>query len=177
MKFFLVLVILACISTACFKSNRYANVAKERMQYHKIVVSDFTVSPYGVAEDDPKNVRKHLHYTQEACIKKLDRSGLFESAEEKLEGNPFATLIVRGELLEMRIVGGATRAFMGWTAGKSDMAMLVRLYDARTGNFIAEHRLQATIGNNVDDSELTTIIGQQIADFVIKVTTAQAQRL
>lgn len=164
------LLMLIFIVTGCFRSDRYAGVQKSRMKYKKIAVAAFTVTRDGVAEDDPKRVRKHLHTTGEECVSVLKDSRLFEKVTiDDPPSTSDATLLVQGELLEMRIVGNATRDWIGWTAGKSGMSIQIKLVDARTGAIVAEQRFRGQVnGSNVADSDLTTVIGQQIGEFVIQ---------
>jgi hypothetical protein len=177
-KYLMVVITLLVFSAGCFAtSDRYANVQKSRMKYKKIAVATFTVSRDGVAEDDPKRVRKHLHTTGEECVSVLKDSRLFEKVT--IDAPPTsadATLIVQGELLEMRIVGTATRDWIGWTAGKSGMSIHIKLVDARTGALVAEQRFRGYAGgSNIADADLTSLIGQQIGEFVIHTTTQQAR--
>lgn len=170
---FLVLPIaLICTSLGCFKSDRYAHVQKSRMKYTKIAVSHFTVSPEGVAEDDMKNILKHLKETRSECVDVLKDSGLYEKVFTKSSPeSAAANLLVQGELHEMRIVGTATRDWIGWTAGKSGMSIHIKLVDAKTGAFVAEQRFGGHVsGRNVADADLTKLIGQQIGEFIIQTT-------
>ncbi|MFA5073642.1 MAG: hypothetical protein WC539_07070 [Nitrospirota bacterium] len=174
MKYLAILGTLLCFLTGCY-NNRYANVSKSRLKYKNIVVSKFAVARDGVAEDDPRNVEKHLRTTQAACISLLEDSRLFEDVTNKaLPYNADFTLVVQGELTEMRIVGNATRVWLMATAGNSGMTMHIRLVDGRTGSLVAQQQFRGSASGNIADKDLTKMIGQQIAEFIIQTTTQQA---
>jgi Domain of unknown function (DUF4410) len=171
MKCLMVVVTLMFISTGCHndvKDNPYAGYSKTGMKFKNIVVSTFTVSPKGVAEDDPRNVREHMLSAQTGCASELMSSNLFDNVSfNSSSDSSDSTLIVKGELTELRIVGGAARAWLGAMAGKSVMAFDVKLIDSKSGKLVAEREIKDDVGNMYVDSQLPRIVGQFIAEFVI----------
>jgi hypothetical protein len=171
MKCLMVVVTLIFISTGCHndaKDNQYAGFSKAGMKYKNIVVSNFSVSPRGVAEDDPRNVREHMLSAQAGCVSELLNSNLFDNVAFNSSSSTDSTLIVQGELTELRIVSGAARAWGGAFVGKSVMAFHVKLVDGKSGNIVAERDIRDDMGNAyVPDSQLPRIVGQLIAELVI----------
>ena len=167
----MVVATLVFISTGCHndaKDNPYAGYSKAGMKYKNIVVSNFVVTPRGVAEDDSKNVREHMLSAQAGCVSELLNSNLFDEVAFNSSNSANPTLIVKGELTELRIVGGAARAWGGAFAGKSVVGFHVKLVDEKSGNVVSEADVRDDMGNAyVPDSQLPRIVGQKIAEYVI----------
>lgn len=171
MKCLMVIVTLIIITTGCHndaKDNPYAGYSKAGMKYKNIVVSNFSVTPKGVAEDDPKNVREYMLASQAGCLSELMNSNLFDNVSYSSSNSAGPTLVVKGELEELRIVGGAARAWAGAWAGKSIVAFHVKLVNEKTGQIISESDIKDDMNNGyVPDSQLPSIVGQKIAEYVI----------
>lgn len=104
---------------------------KADMKYQAIYVEPFTVAAAGVKEEDPK---PHVAAAQASCLGALTNSGLFDTVKLASPGDPKAgALIVKAELVSLRIVGGGARFWLGAMAGSSDMKFEVTLVDASTG--------------------------------------------
>jgi hypothetical protein len=171
MQYFMVAVTLLFGAAGCHndvKDDPYAGMSKASMKYKNINVANFTVSPKGVAEDDPKNVREHMLSAQSACATELMNSNLFENVALNSSANSAdSTLIIRGELTELRMVGGAARAWLGAMAGKSVMAFNIKLIDGKSGALISEKEVKDDVGNIYVDAALPRIVGKFIADYAI----------
>jgi hypothetical protein len=148
------------------------NLSKSDMKYKNVYVANFIVSPKGVKEDDPKSI---LADAQSECANALTKSNLFENVKygSKVEETN-SSLIVQGELTELRIVGGAARFWIGGLAGKSNMTVHVKLVDAATGSVVTEKDIKEdsnpTLGGytmGATDRALPTIVGSLIAEYAV----------
>ncbi len=148
------------------------NLSKSDMKYKNVYVANFTVSPKGVQEDDPKSM---LADAQSECANELIRSNLFENVKygPKVEETN-SSLIVQGELTALRIVGGAARFWIGGLAGKSNMTVHVKLVDVATGSVVAEKDIKEntnpTLGAysvGATDRALPAIVGSLIAEYTV----------
>jgi hypothetical protein len=167
------LVASACHRSSDVETNPYERLSKADMKYKNAQVVNFTITPRGVAETD--NPRGILSDAQSSCAAELMKSNLFEnikyvSAAERAD----STLIIQGELTSLRIVGTGARIWLGAMAGRSDMAVHVKLIDAATGTVIGEKDIRedtnAMAGEytgGATDKALPSQVGKLIAGYVI----------
>jgi len=163
----------AARDTNSIEENPYAKLSKSDMKYRNIQMLDFTISPQGVEEtNNPQNV---LAEAQSVSAQALTDSKLFETV--RIVAKPEeakSTLIVQGELTQLKIVGTAARFWIGGIAGKSHMTVRIKLLDAATGAIVIEKNISEdsnphagayTMG--ATDRVLPLQVGNLIADFVI----------
>lgn len=173
-KYLMVVVTLLFGTAGCHndvKDDPYAGISKASMKYKNINVANFTVSPKGVAEDDPRNVREHMLSAQTGCATELMNSNLFDNvALNSSTNSAVSTLIIQGELTELRMVGGAARAWLGSMAGRSVMAFHIKLVDGKSGALVAEKEIKDDVGNIYVDASLPRIVGKFIAEYTINTS-------
>ncbi len=173
-----VFLMMALIVSACGRRNHvdenpYAKISKADMKYQNVQIVNFTITPRGVQEtDNPQNI---LAQSQSACVDTLVGSNLFDNVRSVSDPERTnSTLIVRGELTRLRIVGGGARFWIGAMAGKSEMAVYVKLIDAASGQVITEKDIRDdtdptsgawTVGGS--DRALPAAVGNLIADLII----------
>jgi hypothetical protein len=154
-------------------TNPYEKMSKAEMKYSNIQVVNFTISSKGVQETDKPN--EILAEAQTACATALANSKLFETVKTVSSAEKEnSTLIVQGELTKLRIVGGGARFWIGAMAGKSEMAVYVKLINASTGLVVTESRIgddsNPTSGAwsiGATDRALPSQVGNLIADLVV----------
>jgi ABC-type uncharacterized transport system auxiliary subunit len=155
------------------ETNPYERMSKADMKYQNVQVANFTITPRGVQETG--DVQGILAESQSACIETLVGSNLFTDVKRGSNAERVnSALIVQGELTRLKIVGGGARFWIGAWAGKSEMAVYVKLINASTGQVIAEKEIRddtdpsvgaMSIGAN--DRALPAQIGRLVADLVI----------
>jgi hypothetical protein len=125
----LVLGALACAGTQK-PEDTGPKLSKQDMRYTNVFIEPFTISAAGVAEKEPA---PHVSTAQAACLGALLNSGLFDTVKVGAPPADTDAMVVKAELISLRIVGGGARFWLGGMAGKSDMKFTVTLTDARTG--------------------------------------------
>ncbi len=145
-------------------------LAKADLKFKEVYIEDFTITPAGVAENDPT---PHLDSARAACILALKDSGLFDNVNSgSAYGRKDGALVARAELTSLRIVGGGARFWLGVMAGRSAMRFRVSLIDASTGAIVTSSEVgddttwggAFTIGAR--DRSLPERVGVQLAEFV-----------
>jgi len=158
------------------ETNPYAQLSKADMKYQNIQLVNFTITPRGVQEtDNPQGV---LAEAQSTCAAALNDTKLFDSVKNVSKAEQAgSTLIVQGELTRLRIVGGGARFWLGGMAGKSEMAVYVKLIDASTGQVITERDIRddsnptaGAYSMGASDRALPVSVGNLIADLVINAS-------
>ena len=175
----MLLVASACHRNNEVETNPYARLSKLDMKYKNIQIINFTISSRGVQEtDNPQGV---LADAQSNCAAELMKSNLFEnvkyvSTTERAD----ATLIVQGELTQLRIVGTGARIWLGGMAGRSEMAIHVKLIDATTGTVVGERDIRddtnpsaGAYSAGATDKMLPQQVGGLIAGYVIDTSRKQ----
>jgi hypothetical protein len=148
-------------------------LSKADMKFKNVYVSNFTISPKGVKEDEPKGF---LADTESNCAAELMKSGLFDNIKYNATVDATdSSLIVQGELTELRIVGTGARIWLGSWAGKSEMAVHVKLVDAKTGALVAERDIKEDTNAHASaysygaiDKILPSRVGSLIAEYVVE---------
>jgi hypothetical protein len=132
--------VLSLLAAGCAEQQRVdpaATVQKLRrddLKYLAVQVEPITIGPKGVKEKDPE---AYLRKAQDTCVRVLTRSGLFDAvAAGPAADAPEGALLVRSELVALRIVSGGQQTWLGWLAGKSEMKVRVLLADARSGTVL-----------------------------------------
>jgi len=167
------LVVSACHRNEEVKTNPYERLSKADMKYKNVQLVNFFITPRGVQEtDNPKGV---LADAQSSCAAELMKSNLFEnvkyvSTAERAD----STLIVQGELTQMRIVGTGARIWLGDMAGRSEMTVHVKLIDAASGNLVSERDIRedtnpfaGAYSAGATDKMLPLQVGGLIAGYII----------
>ena len=158
------------------ETNPYAKLSKADMKYQNVQLINFTISPAGVQEtDNPQGV---LAEAQATCAAALTDTKLFDNIKNvSSPEQTSSTLTVRGELTKLRIVGGGARFWLGGMAGKSEMAVYVKLIDASTGQVITERDIRddsnpsaGAYSMGATDRALPVSVGNLIADLVINAS-------
>ena len=157
-------------------TNPYAKLSKADMKYQNVQLVNFTISPTGVQETD--NPQGLLAEAQSTCAAALTDTKLFDSVKSvSSPEQTSSTLTVRGELTRLRIVGGGARFWLGGMAGKSEMAVYVKLIDASTGQVITERDIRddsnptaGAYSMGASDRALPVSVGNLIADLVINAS-------
>jgi hypothetical protein len=168
----MLLVVSACGRKDHVEENPYARLSKADMKYQNVQIVNFTISPRGVQDSDPREL---LAQTQSTCAEALMNSRLFENVKSVSSAEQAnSTLLVKAELTKLRIVGGGARFWIGAMAGKSEMAFYVKLSDASTGQVITEKDIRDDTDPSsgawsvgASDRALPAAVGNQIADLVI----------
>lgn len=171
----MLLVVSACGHRDHAEENPYARLSKADMKYQNVQIVNFTITPRGVQETDPREV---LAQAQSTCVSALLDTRLFENVKNVSSAEQAnSTLIVKTELTKLRIVGGGARFWIGAMAGKSEMGVYVKLIDASTGQVVTEKDIRDDTDPSVgawsvgaSDRALPAAVGNQIADLVINAS-------
>jgi hypothetical protein len=168
---------LSLLSAACAGERAESapagpKLTKEDMKYVAVFVDPFTIAAAGVKEKEPG---PHLAKAQEACLGQLVNTGLFDSVKLGAPSAPVEhAIVVKAELVSLRIVGGGARFWLGAMAGKSDMLFNVTLVDAGTGAEIGKSSIGQdsnpfggawTMGGT--DRSVPAETGGRIAEYVV----------
>lgn len=167
--------LLAALTSAGCSHGKPAPTApaltKADLRYTSVYLADFTIAPAGVAETVPA---PHVATARSACLSALTRSALFDAVKPAGANDPKqGALLVKAELVSLRIVGGGARFWLGAMAGKSDMKFQVTLVDAATGAVVAQSAVSEntnawggawTMGGT--DRSLPARVGEQLAQYV-----------
>ncbi len=172
----MLLVVSGCAHNRQPEANPYEKMSKADMKYKNIQIVNFTVSSNGVQEND--NPNEILAEAQAACVTTLTESKLFETVKTVSGAEKDnSTLLVQGELRKLRIVGGGARFWIGAMAGKSEMAVYVKLINASTGSVVTESNVRddsnpysGAWSVGASDRALPAQVGSLIADLVINVS-------
>lgn len=116
-----------------------------------------------------------LSVCRESGISYLRGKGLFRQVDTYQEGRDTSSAaLVEAQLLDIRIVSTAARAWGGAFAGRSHMKMKVRLVNAASGGVLAEQELigapsamGSTWSFGSSDQKLPAAMGALIGDFVL----------
>jgi hypothetical protein len=173
-KIFLGLILsLAAAGCAAQRAESAPTVEKltrDDMKYQAVLVEPFTVAPAGVKEKDPE---AYLKKAQETCARVLVKSGLFDTvgagqAPDAAE----PALVVRAQLLALRVVSAGWQQWLGGLAGQSGMKVRVTLLDSRTGTTLASSVVEQdaeTSGGpwsfGATDRSLPAEVGTRIAEM------------
>jgi hypothetical protein len=172
----MLVVVSACGRKDHAEENPYARLSKADMKFQNIQIVNFTITPRGVQETDhPQDV---LAQAQSTCAAALNDTRLYENVKNVQSAErASSTLIVQGELTKLRIVGGGARFWLGGMAGKSEMAIYVKLIDASTGSVITERDIRddsnptaGAYSMGATDRALPVSVGNLIADLVINAS-------
>ena len=111
----MLLVVSACHHNDV-ETNPYAKLSKTDMKYQNVQLVNFTISPAGVQETD--NPQGLLAEAQSTCAAALTDTKLFDSVKNvPSPEQTSSSLIVRGELTRLRIVGRWSE-FLAWRHGR-----------------------------------------------------------
>ena len=140
------------------------NLRFERVYFKEFSNESNKVLPFGV-----------LSVCRESGIAYLGGKGVFRQVDMYQEGlDPTSAALVEAQLLDIRIVSTAARAWGGAFAGRSHMKMKVRLMDAGSGEVLAEQELfgapnamGSTWSFGSSDQKLPAAMGALIGDFVL----------
>jgi len=144
-----------------------AAVKKLNKRYETILFSTFSAKPE-IAKDYPEAAKELQHSTMttlqmEKAFKKIGTS------DEKGAG---ATLIVKADITDMRIVSGAARMWGGAFAGSSGVEFTMQLIDGASKKVVREEKMSSW--NNAwgaawsnSDSTLLDDMGKITAQYLV----------
>ncbi len=168
----LLLIVTGCVHRTD-DTTQAIKLSKDDMKYKNVYVDNFTISSKGVREDEPKGF---LADAETNCAAELMKTGLFDNVKYKAKVDATdSSLIVQGELTDLRIVGTGARVWLGAWAGKSEMCVHVKLVDAKTGSIVAERDVKedtnaraAAYSYGAIDKVLPARVGSMIAEYVVE---------
>jgi len=184
---FVAVVFVAAVFSACAGSSA-GNVKAEEQgtteekitplahRYSKLVFQGFTADSQ-ITTDYPTAVSECESAAMAAVISK----SLFSVVEKrKGEVKYNDALLVKGSVVEMRLVSGAARFWAGAMAGTSDMRVKLTFTDAASGTVVRE-KLLSTANNpwgaawtyGSSDRSLPADMGRIIGEYIAAITPAK----
>jgi hypothetical protein len=122
-----------------------------------------------------------LSECESAAIAAAISKNLFRSVEKEKDGVKHGdALLVKGSVVNMRIVSGAARFWVGAMAGSSDMSVKLTFADSSTGKVVREKLLSSA--NNPfgaawsfgsSDRSLPADMGRIIGEYIAAITPAK----
>lgn len=169
----------AMFFSACAGNRPVPVVEKEAplaQRYSKLVFSGLEMDAK-FASDYPTAVSECEASAMAAVISKK----LFAAVGNGNAGaNDKDTLLVKGAVVNMRIVSGAARFWFGAMAGGSDMSVQLTFTDAATGNVVREKLLStansgfgAAWSMGSSDRSLPADMGRIIGEYIAAITPAE----
>lgn len=184
---FVAVVFVAAVFSACGGSSA-GNVKAEEKEaagekitplahrYSKLVFQGFAADSQ-ISTDYPTALSECESAAMAAVISK----NLFGAVEKEKDGVKHKdALLVKGSIVNMRIVSGAARFWAGAMAGSSDMSVKLTFTDAATGKAVREKLLSSannpwgaawTYGSS--DSSLPADMGRIIGEYIAAITPAK----
>jgi len=181
---FATVVFVAAAFSAC-GGDRAGNVKAEEKEaaeekitplahrYSKLVFQGFTADSQ-ISADYPTALSECESAAMAAVISK----NLFGAVEKEKDGVKYNdALLVKGSVVNMRIVSGAARFWVGAMAGSSDMSVRLTFTDAATGTVVREKLLSSannpwgaawTYGGS--DRSLPADMGRIISEYIAAIT-------
>jgi len=174
----------AAVFSAC-GGNRAGNVKAEEKEaaeekiaplaqrYSKLVFQGFSADAQ-TSTDYPTALSECESAAMAAVISK----NLFGAVEKEKDGVKYNdALLVKGSVVNMRIVSGAARFWVGAMAGTSDMSVRLAFTDAATGTVVRE-KLLSTANNpwgaawtfGGSDRSLPADMGRIIGEYIAAIT-------
>ena len=184
---FIAVVFVAAVFSAC-GGNRAGNVKAEEKEaeeekitplehrYSKLVFQGLTADSQ-ISTEYPTALPECESAAMAAVISK----NLFGAVEKEKEGVKYHdALLVKGSVVNMRIVSGAARFWVGAMAGTSDMSVRLTFTDAATGAVVRE-KLLSTANNPFgaawtfggSDRSLPADMGRIIGEYIAAITPAK----
>jgi hypothetical protein len=176
-------VFVAAVFSAC-GGDRAGNVKAEEKEaaeekitplaqrYSKLVFQGFAANSQ-IMTDYPTALSECESAAMAAVISK----NLFGAVEKEKEGVKYNdALLVKGSVVDMRIVSGAARFWVGPMAGASDMRVQLTFTDAATGSVVRENLLSTannpwgaswTYGGS--DRSLPADMGRIIGEYIAAI--------
>lgn len=122
-----------------------------------------------------------LSECESAAMAAVISKNLFGAVEKEKDGVKYNdALLVKGSVVNMRIVSGAARFWAGAMAGTSDMSVRLTFTDAATGTVVREKLLSSannpfgaswTFGSS--DRSLPADMGRIIGEYIAAITPAK----
>jgi len=184
---FATVVFVAAAFSAC-GGDRAGNVKAEEKEaaeekitplahrYSKLVFQGFTADSQ-ISTDYPTALSECESAAMAAVISK----NLYGAVEKEKDGVKYNdALLVKGSVVNMRIVSGAARFWVGPMAGTSDMSVKLTFTDAATGTVVREKLLSSannpwgaawTYGGS--DRSLPADMGRIIGEYIAAITPAK----
>ena len=185
---FVAVIFLAAAFSAC-GGNRAGNVKAEEKEavaeekiiplerrYSKLVFQGLTADSQ-ISADYPMA----LSECESSAIAAVISKNLFDAVEKEKEGVKYNdALLVKGSVVNMRIVSGAARFWVGAMAGSSDMSARFTFTDAATGTVVREKLLSTannpwgaawTFGDS--DRSLPADMGRIVGEYIAAITPAK----
>ena len=177
--FFVAAAFSACRGNSAGNVKAEENVAAEEKitplahRYSKLVFQGFAADSQ-ISTDYPTALSECESAAMAAVISK----NLFGAVEKEKDGVKYNdALLVKGTVVNMRIVGGAARFWAGAMAGTSDMSVKLTFTDAVTGKVVREKLLSSanypwgaawTYGGS--DRSLPADMGRIIGEYIAAIT-------
>lgn len=145
-------------------------------RYSKLVFQGFEADSK-ISTDYPTA----LSECESAAIAAVISKNLFDAVEKEKDGVKYGdALMVKGSVVNMRIVSGAARFWAGAMAGTSDMSVRLTFTDAATGTVVRE-KLLSTANNpwgaawtfGSSDRSLPADMGRIIGEYIAAITPAK----
>jgi len=171
------LLLVSCGGKQSQPEQAAAPVKKLDMKYDTLLFSSFTATPE-IAKDYPQAATELQHSVMTA----LQMANSFKQVGTIAEGVPASekTLLIKANITDMRIVGGAARFWGGAMAGSSGLEMDLQLIDGASDRIIRNEKLSswnnpfgaAWTGGSTDNS-LVADMGKITAQYIIDAMPAQ----
>lgn len=152
-------------------------VKKLDKKYDTLLFSTFTITPE-LGKDYPQAASELQH----SAMTSLQMENSFKQVGTLSEGASMsgATLVVKANIIDMRIVSGAARFWGGAMAGSSGVEMDLQLIDGSSSKVVREEKLSswnnpfgaAWTGGSTDNSLLSDM-GKITAKYIIDAMPAQ----
>lgn len=171
------LLLVSCGGKQSQPEQAAAPVQKLEKNYETLLFAPFTTTPE-IARDYPQAAAELQHSMMTA----LQMENSFKKVDTIAEGVPAGenTLLVKANITDMRIVGGAARFWGGAMAGSSGLEMDLQLIDGASDRVIRNEKLSswnnpfgaAWTGGSTDNS-LVADMGKISARYIIDAMPAQ----
>ncbi|MGZ9149158.1 MAG: DUF4410 domain-containing protein [Candidatus Deferrimicrobiaceae bacterium] len=185
---FVAVVFVAAVFSACagssagnVKAEEQVVAAEEKItplahRYSKLVFQGFTADSQ-ITTDYPTAVSECESAAMAAVISK-NLFGVVEKRQGEVKYND--ALLVKGLVVEMRLVSGAARFWAGAMAGTSDMRVKLTFTDAASGTVVRE-KLLSTANNpwgaawtyGSSDRSLPADMGRIIGEYIAAIIPAR----
>ncbi len=146
--------------------HRYSKLVFQRMTADSQITTDYPTA---------------LSECESAAMAAVISKNLFGVVEKEKDGVKYNdALLVKGSVVNMRIVSGAARFWVGAMAGSSDMSVKLAFTDAATGTVVREKLLSSsnnpwgaawTFGGS--DRSLPADMGRIIGEYIAAITPAK----
>lgn len=179
--FFLLVALLGCGGGKAIKSDAedqavlvpaVKNDVPLGKKYGKVVFKKFEAS-LRIESNYPGMVAE----CENTAVAATTAKKIFNSVEKEIAGEKYIdALLVMTEVVNLHIVSGGARFFLGPAIGQSSMSLQIKLVDAATGNVVREKKLSEinnpwvasqTMGGS--DRSMPSDMGKMIAEYLSSI--------